>query len=157
MDSENAPCITAVRSDLLTEAGRQSCVPDWKSRLGQPFPSVVGCNGLLRSGNQVLFFRILVPDLFAAFADDLNYLASKSTLLTTLLLNYLVELIVKLGKLRNLLHHFFAHEKWSAKRGVALDGKFSERQLNQSLLKEDSRSLLVFSGMIDYPENLKQT
>jgi hypothetical protein len=88
---------------------------------------VVGCNGLLRSGDQVLFFCILVPDLFAAFADDLNYLGIHTTFLTSLLLIYLVELIVKLGELSNLLHHFFAHEKWSAKRGVALDGKFPER------------------------------
>jgi len=81
VNSENAPCITAVGSDLLTEAGRQSCVPDWKSRLGQPFPPVVGCNGLLRSGDQVLFFCILVSNLFTAFADDLNIFSNSYNIL----------------------------------------------------------------------------
>jgi hypothetical protein len=64
----------------------------------------------------------LSPTFSLPLPMTLIFLAIHITFLTTLLQNYLVQLIVKLGKLSNLLHHFFTHEKWSAKRGVALDG-----------------------------------
>jgi len=144
MDTEDSSGISSMRSNFLSEAGRETSIPDGQSRLSHPLPSMESSDWLLRSGNQVLLFGFFVPCLFASFTNDLMWgflRFSFQFLISRIDYEYLVQLVIKLRQLSNFLHHLLTHEKWSAQRSIALDRKFAKSQLDQGLLEEDCWSL----------------
>ena len=71
MNSKDASSIASVRSDLLPEARRQSCVLDGQGGFGDPLLTMEGGDRLLRRGDQVLFVDGFVVRFFTSFSGDL--------------------------------------------------------------------------------------
>ena len=72
MDSEDSSGVSSVRSDLLSEAGRESGVLDGQGRLGYPLFAVESSDRLLGGGDQVLLVQRLVVSLLAPLARHLS-------------------------------------------------------------------------------------
>ena len=72
MHAEDAARVTAVRTDLLTEARRNAGVANRQTRLGKPLVTMESGNRLLRRGNQVFLIHLLIFRLLAAFTNDLE-------------------------------------------------------------------------------------
>ena len=72
MDPEDSSGVSSVRSDLLSEAGRESGVLDGQGRLGDPLFAVESSDRLLGGGDQVLLVQRLVVSLLAPLARHLK-------------------------------------------------------------------------------------
>ncbi len=72
MDSEDSSSVSSVRSDLLSEAGRESGVLDGQGRLCDPLFAVESSDRLLGRGDQVLLVQRLVVSLLAPLARHLS-------------------------------------------------------------------------------------
>ena len=72
MDSEDSSGVSSVRSDLLSEAGRESGVLDGQGRLGYPLFAVESSDRLLGGGDQVLLVQRLVVSLLTPLARHLK-------------------------------------------------------------------------------------
>lgn len=72
VDAEDAAGVSAVRANLLAEAGGQPRVFDGQILRLQPLVPVQGCDGLLRGGDEVLLVDGAVLRLLAALANHLG-------------------------------------------------------------------------------------
>eukprot|EP00967_Tisochrysis_lutea_P095013 scaffold138381_cov36-Tisochrysis_lutea.AAC.3 len=84
VNAEDAELIASMRAGLLTEAGGVSRVAERQLRARQPLIVVVGADGLLRGGDEILVLR-----------RARNF----------------VELLVEVGKLSHLGHQRLVHHK----------------------------------------------
>lgn len=84
MDTENSSSVTAVRADLLPEAGWLADVADRQRALRQPLVSVQRRYRLFRGRYQVLLVHwCLLSYLLAAFTDDLEIIIAHIDLYKT--------------------------------------------------------------------------
>lgn len=70
--SEDAPSVTAMRANFLSEAGGHASIADGQLLWFQPLVPQEGSDRLLRGGNQVLLIHSVVIGLLAAFANHLH-------------------------------------------------------------------------------------
>lgn len=72
MHPEDATCVSAVRAHFLSEAGGEAAVAYGKVLGLEPLFPQECCDGLLRSGDEVLLIDGVVVGSLAAFTDDLR-------------------------------------------------------------------------------------
>ena len=75
MDPKNTPCVPPMRAGLLPETGRITSVTDGlpvQLGLVEPFFPVVGRDGLLRGGNQVLIPLVTPADVVELLVELLK-------------------------------------------------------------------------------------
>lgn len=135
MNAENASGVSAMRSNFLSEARRQSGISDGQHTFRNPLITMKRCDWLLRCGDQILFIHLFAFGIFATFP---NHLPSSEFLSLVLSLwhsqyGYLVQFLVELRQLGHLLHDFLLHEKGRVQGFVALDQQLSQRKLDKGL------------------------
>mmetsp|Transcript_38303 Transcript_38303/g.95920 ORF Transcript_38303/g.95920 Transcript_38303/m.95920 type:complete len:288 (-) Transcript_38303:74-937(-) len=109
MYPKDAERVAAVGANLLAEAGGEATVLLGKLLGIHPEVAVVGSNGLLRGGNQVLVLSLA---------------------------RHLVELIIKLRQLGNSSHRLLLHKEWGLKGHVSARHEKRQPIVDQRLIQQ---------------------
>jgi hypothetical protein len=119
MDSENTPVVFSMGSSFLSETGGNATVLNWKAGLFDPFASVHGRDGLLRSGDQVsivAFFSCLI--FFASF----NF----------------VKVFFKVTQLASFFHDLLFHKVWRLDHIVSSLHEEVNSEVDESVVENDA-------------------
>ena len=115
VDSEDTPDVSTVRASLLTEAGRDTCVPLGQISWLDPLLHMHGRNRLFRSGNEIE--RLIV-------VGALN----------------LVQVFSEVRQLTGVLHDALLHEIGRLHLSVIILVQLGKAVVDQSLIEHDSEA-----------------
>ncbi len=119
MDSENTPVVFSMGSSFLSETGGDATVLNWKVGLFDPFTSVHGRDGLLRSGDQVGIVALFPCLIFFAPFD-------------------FVKVFFKVTQLASFFHYLLFHKVWRLDHIVSSFHEEVNSEVDESVVEKDT-------------------